>query len=163
LHFAFLLPEQYTGITDIDILFPLFLRKYIFFESSSMESEVKAVVKLVVTEHRSDYIFGRKYTKLRSCTAAGKASLRISEYVREEAVSRHRGRLRAWKMEAKGRWRSNEKGRENGLAPVEIMKKVGACGFVCLSESLIYHYISLESDIIIVVLTDYSSAAESAV
>jgi len=43
------------------------------------------------------------------------------------------------------------------------MKKVGACGFVCLSESLIYHYISLESDIIIVVLTDYSSAAESAV
>jgi len=103
LHFAFLLPEQYTGITDIDILFPLFLRKYIFFESSSMESEVKAVVKLVVTEHRSDYIFGRKYTKLRSCTAAGKASLRISEYVREEAVSRHRGRLRAWKMEAKGR------------------------------------------------------------
>jgi len=68
-----------------------------------MESEVKAVVKLVVTEHRSDYIFGRKYTKLRSCTAAGKASLRISEYVRDEAVSRHRGRLRAWKMEAKGR------------------------------------------------------------
>jgi len=28
LNLAFLLPEQYTGITDIDILFPLFLRRH---------------------------------------------------------------------------------------------------------------------------------------
>ena len=26
--FFFLLPEQYTGITDIDILFPLFFRRH---------------------------------------------------------------------------------------------------------------------------------------
>jgi len=137
----FLLPEQYTGITDIDILFPLFLRKYIF--SSLPRWKVKLKLLSNLSSPNTDQITFSDENTQNSVHAPLQAKRRFA-YPSTCETRPFRGTEVAYEH---GKWRRREdeeamkRGRENGLAPVEIMKKsrrLWFCLFVRVSHIPLY-------------------------